>query len=403
MIAVLPPTRALGKLVVLETYVYYDGPKLFACRNDNGQIYFCIWTDDSTLIDEYLFSSVSQNRYIALRSGALSIRTAFLEPEQGVLFRYSVQRASDSAKVEPILVEQVDEGVIPGPDQFLRLATETMPIRFADLDLRSRAQGFRRDVLGLHLDFNNATREEAPTGGLGKILVGIQETVDAFGQVLSGEVTLSGAISPAILAETQTQVVYAGGGSFALEIVASNGVDLFSNALITDAINKVTDLITAGSTYESLRELLIEARPRAASKYRKLLSALVSSQASLRLDWASPDVSRDREVTLPFEVARRALRTAEQLTRELGETREFEGYFDGIEIPRRFFLAIAEPSNAEYRGRILDSAMEEAEHVTIKDRYLIRIKETIEITITGDERPRYELESIDKLATANPA
>ncbi len=397
MIAILPTASALGELELLEAYEYFDGPKLFACKNAAGQIFLGLWIGEDELSETYLIVPCSRARFLSVRSGALTLAIAFAKPELGYLFKCSVLFSDARSEVVPLLGEQLDAELLPDANERLDLATETLPTRFAELDLPQRAAATLRDVIGLHLDFQGAKREEAPTGGLGKILVGLQESLEALGQKIEGKATLRGVIEPQILEATNTQIVQAAGGSFALEISANAAVNLFNKSLITEAIDNFVQIIEAGDVAEELRLLLIDAAPRAASKYKKFLTALISSQASLRLERASPDTSKNKHVSLSLIAAAGALKVAEMVTQEIGETRVLQGYFLGIEIPRKTFLAISSFDESEYRGKILLSALSAAANITMNRAYTLTIRETIEMTILGEERLRYELESISKI------
>jgi hypothetical protein len=48
----------VGNLTVFEVYVYYDGPKLFACRNASEQVFIAVWIDDGATHDSWLLVPV---------------------------------------------------------------------------------------------------------------------------------------------------------------------------------------------------------------------------------------------------------------------------------------------------------------------------------------------------------
>ena len=66
--------------------------------------------------------------------------------------------------------------------------------------------------------------------------------------------------------------------------------------------------------------------------------------------------------------------------------------FVGVELPRKAFTVVM--GDRTYRGRILPSALPQAEHVTINAPYSLKIRETIKVTSSGEERLSYELEEI---------
>jgi hypothetical protein len=392
MIAVLPNSRYIGPLELVEAYEYFDGPKLFACRSLGGQLFLGLWVGASREGESYWLVALTPERYKMVRSGGLTLAHALSRPESGFIYRCTVAFADGETTTDVLLTEQIDPQLLPDPAEKLQLPTETLPSRIDQADLSRKAVEWQREVLGLHVDFGSLYREEAPAKGLGWLLVSTQETLDSLGQGIRGEATMRGAISPDILTATEARVVRAAGGSFALEISAAQSADLFGRSLIGDAIEKFLTLISLGNEVEDLRAMLIEIKPRAVSKYKVLLSTLVEYEGAVRLDWASPIASRNRSVSMDLVTAAAALRTVEQITSESGETISGLGVFVGVELPRKAFTVVM--GDRTYRGRILPSAVPRAEHVTINAPYSLKIRETIEVTSSGEERLRYELEEI---------
>lgn len=392
MIAVLPNSSYIGSLELVEVYEYFDGPKLFACRSLSGQIFLGLWVGTSQEGESFWLIAVSLERYQIVRSGGLTLARAISQPESGFLYRCTVAFKDGSTATEVLLADQIDVGLLPDPNEKLALPTETLPARFHQLELPRKAVAFQREILGFHLNFGEFYREEAPARGLGKILVSTQEAIDSLGQTIDGLATMRGAISPEILAATEARVIQAGGGSFALEISAAQSANLFGRSLIGDAIGKFVALISLGNDVENLRAMLLEIKPRAVSKYKDLLTALVEYQGAIKLEWASPRIENNRTVSLDIITAAGALQTVEQITSELGETIAGLGVFVGVEIPRKAFTVVI--GERTFRGKILAAALPKAEHVTINAIYSLKIRETIEVTSSGEERLRYELEEI---------
>jgi len=396
MNAVLPKSDRFGVLEIIEIFDYYDGPKLFACKNSVGQIFLGMWIGSDARSDSFWLVSLSKERFLSVRSGGIGLDRVFVEPELGFLYQCVIQIADGASEVEPILPESLAAELLPDPDEYLRLQTETLPDRFEKLDLPRKAVAVRRELIGMHFTFPGY-REEAPTKQLGRILVSVQETLDALGQGVGGGATLRGAIAPDILAQTETRLVQAAGGSFAIEISAAREVNLFGDSLITDALAELVELLEIGNEVERLRDKLFAIKPRAASKYKLFLTSLLAADTPLRFDWSSPDPNRNKSVEFSLITAAGALQTAEQVTSEVGERKTGIGYFVGVELPRRTFTLVLRDDDNVYRGKIDEEAMPAAEHVTLNMSYRITIRETIEVTTSGEEKPRYWLETINTL------
>jgi hypothetical protein len=208
---------------------------------------------------------------------------------------------------------------------------------------------------------------------------------------------MRGVIAPEILANTETRLVHAAGGSFAVEISAAKAVNLFGASLIGDVVAEVVEILNIGNDVERLREKLFAIKPRAASKYRIFLISLLSAESPLTLDWASPDSTRNQSISFDLDTAAGALKTVEQVTSELGETRTAVGHFVGVELPRRTFTAVLVGSDDSFKGRISDAAMPMADHITLNQSYRITIRETLEVSASGEERSKYELEKIESV------
>jgi hypothetical protein len=125
MNAILPKSDRFGELELIEVFEYYDGPKLFACRNLVGQILFALWNGSDRDNDSYWIVSVSNERFSMIRSGGIGLDRAFLEPELGFVYWCLVTAANGDTRVALILPQQLDRELLPEPGQFLKLKTQT--------------------------------------------------------------------------------------------------------------------------------------------------------------------------------------------------------------------------------------------------------------------------------------
>ena len=77
----------LGRLEIVETYVYYDQPVLFSCKSPAGRLYLAVATDKNEEHETWLYVAVSAKRLNLIRSGAIDLHDAFAEPEDGFLLQ----------------------------------------------------------------------------------------------------------------------------------------------------------------------------------------------------------------------------------------------------------------------------------------------------------------------------
>jgi len=396
MNAVLPSTDLTGALSITEVFDFFDGPKLFVCQNLAGNYFLGYWVGSDDIGESYWIVPISRDRYFAVRSGTINLHDAIAIPEMGFLLQCRVHFVDGITESHRLAPSELDPALLPDSDETIELHTETLPVRMAALVLPRKAVATQRDILGLHFEFPGL-REDGPTRLVGKLLVSIQELIDALGQKILGSATIRGSIPSEILFQTETRLIQAAGASFGLEILAARQTNMFSDSLISDSVREFLEIVEIGNDVERLRVRLLEMKPRAASKYGVFLNSLLASESPFRMDWASPDQSRNRSVSLDLKTAAGALKTVEQVTSEAGETRTVVGRFVGVELPRKSFMLVLDEDEDPYRGKISESAMGMAAHVTLNHPYKVTIRETLEVTASGEERCRFEVEKIEEL------
>jgi hypothetical protein len=128
------------------------------------------------------------------------------------------------------------------------------------------------------------------------------------------------------------------------------------------------------------------------SKFREFLTVVVDNKIIFTTTFASPDSANNASVTLPLTRAAAALLIAEQVNKEGTRPILGLGVFDAVDIPRKSFAVVL--GQQTYRGRILDEALPDAKNVTIGSPYHFRLLESLEVSSSGEEKLKYELEMI---------
>jgi hypothetical protein len=113
----LPSGTQLGILELLRVYIEYDGPRLFSCRNQAGQLFLVAWVDDDDNGDRWHYLPLSRDRLAEVESGESDLRQAFLRPESGLL--YAVTVGARGVAVRGVKPEAVESDL---PAAGLRLA-----------------------------------------------------------------------------------------------------------------------------------------------------------------------------------------------------------------------------------------------------------------------------------------
>lgn len=123
----LPAGTPLGRLKVLEVYHYFDGPRLFACANVSGQKFLVFWLGDEDGADKWLYVPVSDTRLREVRSGAISLRRACKDPEDG--FVWVVETPfQPNGKAGPTAFDpsELPDEYLPADDSFLSLEEQAL-------------------------------------------------------------------------------------------------------------------------------------------------------------------------------------------------------------------------------------------------------------------------------------
>ena len=119
----------LGKLEIVETYVYYDQPVLFSCKSAAGHLYLGVAADKNDECETWLYVGVSAERLNLIRSGAIDLHDAFAEPEDSFLLQETVPYDDQmQSRLEQIQSDQISEDMLPMPGECLDLEIETLPV-----------------------------------------------------------------------------------------------------------------------------------------------------------------------------------------------------------------------------------------------------------------------------------
>ena len=175
----------LGKLEIVETYVYYDQPVLFSCKSAAGHLYLGVAADKNDEHETWLYVGVSAERLNLIRSGAIDLHDAFAEPEDSFLLQEIVPYDDQTQpRLERIQSDQISEDMLPMQGERLDLKTDTLPALSSSAEV---AKSRKQEILNLTLNFAGAFRTEASIAPLSKILGGFQEVINTIGMIHDGK------------------------------------------------------------------------------------------------------------------------------------------------------------------------------------------------------------------------
>lgn len=114
----------LGKLEIVEVYIYYDQPVLFSCKNAAGHLYLVLAADENDQYETWLYAAVSVERLNHIRSGAIDLHDAFADTEDGFLLQVIAPYDDQIPfRPEPIQSNRISEEMLPIPGERLNLKT----------------------------------------------------------------------------------------------------------------------------------------------------------------------------------------------------------------------------------------------------------------------------------------
>jgi hypothetical protein len=106
--------RRFGPAELLEVFDEYDGPRLFSCRDDEGQQYLALWVDETAEADLWLYVAVSESRLQAAKEGSITLRDIFLSAESGEVLELVTYRDGRPTTVDRTLATaEIPRGWLP--------------------------------------------------------------------------------------------------------------------------------------------------------------------------------------------------------------------------------------------------------------------------------------------------
>jgi hypothetical protein len=389
----LPKSTILGRLEFLEVYEEYDGPRLFSCRNTSGQIYLAIWVEQLPDLDIWLYVPVSRQRFDYIRSGGIDLRDALLAAEDGLVFIAKISRLEEKASIEMKTSSKLEDRWLPEPEQYLELATITLPS--IKNEIEQIALSKRRDIIHLRLDVPYLTRCEAPARALGNYLRLIQDTIDAIGNVLESRDIARGPLPQAQIAKTELVVTRTFHGSFGVELSSAQPADLFGDTTGWKAIEYFISLLNSGSNVEELKQKFHELKIRPTSKYREFLTNVLRTNIGFNLKWASPIEGRGGMAELLVRTAQEAIIIINEIDREEPFEYDITGTLVGANTRTKVYEIRGSEENRKISGKILDEALPQVEFATLNREYIARIREIPEVNpTTGETNYKKQLVSL---------
>jgi len=357
----LPTDTRLGDLRITEVIAYYDRPLLFTCQNEVDHLYLACLVDEADGAESWLYAEMSPRRWQHVRSGAMDLHDAFAKAEKAQVFRIrqDSQTGDLLSSIESVRCADLTEDELPYPGEYAELPQESHSPQVAD-NLRVRARQSQRTAIDLSLQSPLISRTEFPAKLLGGFLTAMQDIFAAIGQTIFGPSTARGPLPGRVQEFAELSVVGTGPGSFRVELSATPLRTLFDATDIDQALVKLSELLAATGNDELLKPMLTSELERVISRYADLLSQVVSSQVSARLDWYSPASDYAGHAAITIRDAQSTLGYLGTVRHEEEDDLHVFGVLEGFMLSsKKFELRTVDREKTMYHGDVADDALDD--------------------------------------------
>lgn len=388
----LPCSPYLGQLKIDRVYEYYDFPRLFSASNKTGASFLVVSTFDDGEQFDWLYLPISRDRLATVSSGKVTLHQAFIQPEEGYLFKVSTDVNGQGA-VAHILPQQIPGEDLPSPDAKLSPPEEIgrKPYGLGLTDARAAALASRRETYNLHLYPSGMTSPELSSRALGNLLVDIQDLVDSIGQSRSGEATSKGVIPAEILKQTRLDACQIFEASFGLQLKGHQSPDLLNTSILGMALSELMTLFEIGADEDKVSNKLHDLKGRVASKYRKLLKDLVAMQSPLKVEWASPVEGLGRTATIDQQTLIATYSVVSRISVAMEEEVTFLGELMGLDVSTQRFRVRDLETSVEYAGPVAGETIISGQS-SIRGHYRVTLLKQEELNaVSGQMRTKWSL------------
>ena len=377
----------LGRLEIVETYVYYDQPVLFSCKSAAGHLYLVVAADKNDEHETWLYVGVSAERLSLIRSGTIDLHDAFAEPEDSFLLQEIIPYDDQTQpRMEPIQPDQISEDMLPMPGECLDLEIETLPVLNNSGEI---AKSTNQEILNLTVNFAEGPKTEAPLAFPSKIFGKLQDVINTIGMVCAN----SNQITANIRRKMEILLLEVGAGSFDIRLASTETVDFLNHSDFGNAIEEFLKLLNAGNDQDKLKMLLERLKSRVAKDYTAFLKSLNESVVDTRFTWTSPHPNRGGTAYLSKPQMREVIEILQRF-QEAPLTFTITGTLIGVwPKSKKFEIKTTEKT---YTGKIADEAIETASSATLRREHTAEIQEiTIKSEATNEiTKTEYQLLSL---------
>lgn len=369
----------LPDLAPVEVFDYYDGPKFYSSKDKTGQLFIVYWVEEENDSNSWLYLRISNERYVQLKNGILTISNALSQPEEG--FAYLVKTTNSQSFVSQLTSSEILSEWLPPQEDKLLIPTPSLPEKLDSArDLSSKTL---RQVLDLAFE-RTANSYELGCGRLGKLLDATQNALFALACDQKSDVRR---VPEDIKYQSELLVTGVFASSFGVRL-QSRTSDLFSSDRAAYATEMLAILLSDSVAPEVITESLKNCNVLTRSRFKHLIRVLVDAEVSIKTDWGSPSGKSVSSRTSYNELVRTLIaldRTDEATTQKT----ERSGKLVGVDVESDFFALMLEDKEV-IKGRLAKDLVHH--HFEIPSMVVANLEETCVIDpLTERERWSYEL------------
>lgn len=343
------------KLDILEIYVYYDRPLLFACRDLLEHIYLATLISEEDDFEEWLYVELSSKRFQEIRAGLIDLYDAFKFPENNFVYKVRISEEIRTSVVQHI---DIDESWLPNKGETINITSKPRAI----IDFKGDPQKLRESIL-LNFTFPNFLPGEAPVETLGEILTSIQGTINQIGLALFN--------NPIPLLFTKSTQ-----GSFEIEIQSQEQIDLLGETKASKAFEKLLTILNLDNDPTELIKELNNLSPETAKNYLRFIKSISGTTKETKIKWISPILGLEGSAIITKQIAQSIIESISQAEIKEIKINQIYGKLRAINLDTPFFSIVTE-SGTKFSGEITKDALDS---ITVQSAQINKIYEaTIEV------------------------
>lgn len=113
---VLPIDTILGTLTMMTVYDYYDCPRLFSCKSQEGKTYVAMSVEDRDKTQLWFYVLVSKQRLVNIEANKIDLYDVFKKAEDHYVFGV---RTGEIDEVDMVICKDIPDMVLPSPGVML--------------------------------------------------------------------------------------------------------------------------------------------------------------------------------------------------------------------------------------------------------------------------------------------